>query len=77
MGELNLEDIEGLLKADKIGRNTQLNSVIRFLNTISKDRPMAISLDGSWGSGKTVFVKQLEIVNQNGGESVYPNIDKQ
>lgn len=77
MGELSLEDIEGLLKADKIGRNTQLNSAIRFLNTISKDRPMVISLDGSWGSGKTVFVKQLEIVNQNRGESVYPNIDKQ
>ena len=45
---------------DKIGRNPK---VLKFISLINKiETSCSISLDGSWGSGKTIFVKQVKMV---------------
>lgn len=45
---------------DKIGRNPK---VFRFIALINKiETSCSLSLDGSWGSGKTIFVKQVKMV---------------
>lgn len=46
--------------ADTIGRNTELNSFVELLLGI--DGNMSISIDGKWGSGKTFFVKQAQLI---------------
>ena len=45
---------------DKIGRNPKVFKFISLINRI--DSSCSISLDGSWGSGKTIFVKQVKMV---------------
>lgn len=47
--------------SDSVGRNQYLNTFIGALNSIDKNT--YISLDANWGSGKTVFVKQIEYLN--------------
>jgi hypothetical protein len=45
------------LKKNTILRNNQLSVFIRLLNSLNDSATIAI--DGAWGSGKTVFVKQF------------------
>ncbi|CAM4052595.1 KAP family P-loop NTPase fold protein [Catellicoccus marimammalium] len=52
------DDIVKFYKEDIFKRNKYLNIIISLLN--KEDRHFSISLDGRWGSGKTVFLKQLE-----------------
>lgn len=48
------------LKNDTIGRN---NAIARFVKLIdSIEAPFSIALNGSWGAGKTFFVKQTKLV---------------
>ena len=47
--------------SDSVGRNQNLESVLSGLNSLEKG--LCMSIDASWGSGKTVFVKQIELLN--------------
>ncbi|MBQ9684864.1 hypothetical protein IJV57_05350 [Candidatus Saccharibacteria bacterium] len=67
------QDIEETLKNDAIGRNTYLNNFISSINSINHNAIIAI--DGSWGSGKTYFVKSLEYVAKN--NTKFHNITKE
>ena len=60
MKEPTNKDILAMLEKDSIGRNNQLNQLIKFINSF-KDNTV-ISIDGAWGTGKTVFVKQLYLI---------------
>lgn len=62
--ELNITDesILDSINKDYIQRNSKLNKLIEILNSIEDNR--VISIDGNWGTGKTVFVKQLELLNK-------------
>ena len=53
--------IEALLTKDPIQRNNVLNNFLRLINTIEKNS--ILTIDGKWGSGKTVFVRQIEYLN--------------
>ena len=48
-----------LFQKDPIGRNSDVLSFAELLNTVEGN--CSISLDGSWGSGKTFFVKQTKM----------------
>lgn len=49
-----------LIKADPINRNADLSDLIELLDSV--EGPFTIFLDSDWGSGKTFFVRQLELV---------------
>lgn len=52
--------VQELLSRNYIGRNTQLATLIRLINSLNGNQILAV--DGAWGSGKTVFVKQLDLL---------------
>lgn len=54
------ENIRETLLNDKLGRNEELRQFVRLLNSI--DGNCTIALDGDWGSGKTFFVKQAQMI---------------
>ena len=54
------ENIYQTFLEDKIGRNPKVFKFISLINRIESS--CSISLDGSWGSGKTIFVKQVKMV---------------
>lgn len=58
MKSINEESISAFLANNYINRNAQLEIFIRFINSFESGQTLAI--DGAWGSGKTVFVKQLD-----------------
>lgn len=64
-----------MLAKNYIDRNKQLSTLIRFINSF--DKSVTLAIDGSWGSGKTVLVKQLELLNQRDdiGSIGFPSID--
>lgn len=53
--------LQALLISDAIKRNETLNSFLRLLNSVQANA--YLSIDGEWGSGKTVFVRQLELLS--------------
>ena len=55
-------DLVRLIEENPIGRNEDLACIIELLDTI--EGPYSLFLDSEWGSGKTFFVKQLELVLQ-------------
>lgn len=55
--DLSDEAILAHLRKNTIQRNDQLLTLIKLLNSIDDSATLAI--DGTWGSGKTVFIKQL------------------
>lgn len=58
--QLKEEDIVKLLEIDDVCRNKYLN---KFVNIICNNgNNQVFSLDGAWGSGKTTFVKKLELL---------------
>ena len=54
------EELIRLLEIDDISRNKYLTKFIRIICNNGDNR--IFSLDGNWGSGKTVFVKKLELL---------------
>lgn len=63
MKDLSTDQILDHLKRDTIGRNKQLSPLIKVLN--SRRENTVIAIDGAWGSGKTVFIKQLLMLADN------------
>lgn len=59
--EFSDEAIGKFIQSDTVGRNTYLNTFIGALNSVNKNT--YISIDASWGAGKTVFMKQIEYLN--------------
>ena len=65
LNELKLNDkvIYELFEKDLIGRNKSVIKFINYLNAINTN--CSIAIDGKWGSGKTIFVKECQmIINQ-------------
>lgn len=58
--DLTNEEILEHLKKNTIFRNKQLSTLVKLLNSFKDSKTLA--LDGAWGSGKTVFVKQLQML---------------
>ena len=58
--EPNNDNIFKSMMDDSIGRNISLSWVIKLIDIIDGGRTIAI--DGTWGSGKTFFVKQCEMI---------------
>lgn len=54
--------IRELLNSDPLDRNKNLKVMLNFLNNI--EGQLVLNLDGYWGTGKTIFLKQLEFINQ-------------
>ena len=54
------ENLEFAFANNLIGRNESLFDFLEFLNNIEDD--CSIALEGYWGSGKTFFVKQMEMI---------------
>lgn len=52
--------VSDLLTKNYINRNDQISVFVRLLNTLQDSQILAI--DGAWGSGKTIFVKQLDLL---------------
>lgn len=48
------------IKKNVTGRNSSLYNFLRLLN--SQDEPLSIAITGSWGDGKTFFVKQCQLL---------------
>lgn len=48
------------IKKNITGRNSSLYNFLRLLN--SQDEPLSIAITGSWGDGKTFFVKQCQLL---------------
>ena len=72
--KLTDENIKYYLENDFIDRNKYINSLGKLL--LKLDSGAIISLDGKWGSGKTVFLKELEYLVNNENDSEYKNIEK-
>lgn len=54
------ENILDTLYQDAFGRNTEIASFLNILTSI--EGHFVISVDGKWGTGKTFFVKQCEMI---------------
>lgn len=63
MKELTDEQILKHLRNNTILRNNQLSMLVKLLNSLKESTVLAI--DGAWGSGKTVFVKQLLMLSDS------------
>lgn len=70
--DTNLSRIEELLLNNPLDRNKNLNAMLSFLNNI--ENQLILNLDDNWGTGKTIFLKQLEFLNTSKHESI-KNID--
>ena len=56
--EYDIDEIKRLLSIDSLSRNKNLEVIMKFLNNLESQ--MVLNLDDDWGTGKTVFLKQLE-----------------
>ena len=76
--DLSEEEINDSLQKNLLKRNKKLNKLMDLLNNIECGK--IISVDGKWGSGKTVFLKQLEFLNYSDCEKIADiekdNLDK-
>ena len=63
MKELTDKQILRHLHNNTILRNNQLSMLVKLLNSLKESTVLAI--DGAWGSGKTVFVKQLLMLSDS------------
>lgn len=54
------ENIRDTFLKDTISRNSDLIKFIKLINNISDD--CSIAIDGGWGSGKTFYVKQVQLL---------------
>ena len=60
MNELSKSEIIDLLDKNPLDRNKYLNSILDILKSMNFGT--ILCLDGDWGTGKTVFCKQLEYI---------------
>lgn len=75
MKELTGKQILEHLRNNTILRNNQLSMLVKLLNSLKENTVLAI--DGAWGSGKTVFVKQLLMLSDSAVEDYGNNtLDK-
>lgn len=58
---LTADELKTLLQKNAVKRNDTINTFIRLLNSATANT--YLSIDGRWGSGKTVFIRQLELLN--------------
>ncbi|WP_326716510.1 KAP family P-loop NTPase fold protein [Vagococcus jeotgali] len=73
--EYNVDEIKRLLSIDSLNRNKNLEVMMRFLDNLNSQ--MVLNLDDGWGTGKTVFLKQLEYLgNINEINENIVNLDK-
>ena len=78
--ELSQDNLRDSIINDNLKRNSRLNNLMKLINTLKRNTIIAI--DGSWGIGKTVFVKQLEMLNKcdfkdsNGNDKNINNIEE-
>lgn len=61
--DLTEDNIRQTIEKDALGRNSNLVMLGKML--LNQDENIMISLDGSWGSGKTFFIKQFEYLIKN------------
>ena len=54
------ENIRETLLNDPLGRFQELSQFVELLNSIEDS--CTIALDGDWGSGKTFFIKQVQMI---------------
>lgn len=54
------EELIQLIKDDPIGRNQELGYLVRLLD--ANPEGLSVFLNGSWGSGKSYFVRQAELL---------------
>lgn len=54
------QNLHSVLQNNSLKRNDALCDFLRFLDRI--DYPCAVALDGRWGSGKTFFVKEAQMI---------------
>lgn len=66
--ELSNNNIKNTILDNVIDRNRKLINIIKLLNSINEN--FIISIDGSWGTGKTFFVKQLVYLNKKFFEDI-------
>ncbi|CAD5902105.1 P-loop NTPase fold protein [Carnobacterium maltaromaticum] len=52
-----------LLQIDYLQRKKHLNNLITLFKNVSD--PIVVGIDGEWGTGKTIFLKQFEILVNN------------
>ena len=71
MKNLDNKALTDMLEKDYIGRNAQIETVIRFINTINDKLSPVLAIDSPWGSGKTVFMQQLDLIN--GNDNIQPS----
>lgn len=60
--QLTEENLVDSIEQDYLGRNKKISKLIDILNSLTNN--IVISVDGNWGTGKTIFVKQLELINK-------------
>lgn len=60
--EISDEELKESIEHDSYGRNKDLSALMKILNSIPKDEGYVIALDGDWGSGKTVLIRQLGLL---------------
>ena len=72
--ELSKERIIESIKRDTLKRNKKLNKLISLINNIRGGK--IISIDGKWGCGKTVFLKQFQLLNEEKIDGIQ-DIDKE
>ena len=58
--EITIDSIISLLEVDDVNRNKYLLNFLKIINNNGNNR--IFSLNGNWGSGKTIFVKKLELL---------------
>ncbi len=58
---LTPKELAALLRKNAVKRNDTINTFIRLLNSVTTNT--YLSIDGRWGSGKTIFIRQLEQLN--------------
>ena len=58
--EPNEDELVQLMKNDPIGRNRELGYLVRLLD--ANPEGLSIFLNGTWGSGKSYFVRQAELL---------------
>lgn len=67
----NVGEIANLFKKNLLNRNKNLFTLLNFINGI--DGQMILNLDGAWGSGKSVFLKQIEYLSTTTDNIQYIN----
>lgn len=71
--KMDNDTLEKLLRNNELLRNKNINTIIQIINKISNN--IIISIDGKWGTGKTVLVKQLAFLINSSKSQEYSEID--